>query len=172
MPYFIGLESLESRRFLSVGVGSPVAAWSGADRLTPSGHANHDDKDNGDDKGKGDDDHEDDRGQRRGPVNGGFEAFPDFTGWQTIGNDTIQAADFYPPPEGAVQAVLSNGQTPNGGSVPTSASNLENFLGLKSGALSSPGAAAVNGSAIKQDIIGKSGDVLTFKADFLSNEPP
>ncbi len=67
--------------------------------------------------------------------------------------------------------MLSNGQTPNGGSVPTSASNLENFLGLKSGALSSPGAAAVNGSAIKQDIIGKSGDVLTFKADFLSNEP-
>jgi hypothetical protein len=138
----------------------------GADWGTQESHTGHDGKGEGDDKEKGDDG---DHGQakRQGPVNGGFEASPDFTGWQTIGNDTIQAADFYPPPEGAVQAVLSNGPVPN---TPASASALESFLGLRSGALSSPGAAAVNGSAIKQGVVGKEGDVLTFKADFLTNE--
>src|SRR5438105_10604173 len=38
-------------------------------------------------------------------VNGSFEDFPDFTGWVTIGNASIQQADFHPtgdevPPAG------------------------------------------------------------------------
>src|SRR5947209_2021476 len=72
---------------------------------------------------------------RVGPVNGGFEASPDFTGWQTAGNDLIQAADFHAPAEGALQAELSTGQIPNNGTTPTSAATLESFLNLSSGAL-------------------------------------
>jgi hypothetical protein len=107
---------------------------------------------------------------RQGPVNGGFEQTPDFAGWQTSGNDLVLAADFHAPPEGAAQAVISNAQIPNNGTVPVSASALEAFLGLTAGALSKPGAAAVNGSAIKQDVTGNAGDIVTFKADFLTNE--
>lgn len=108
---------------------------------------------------------------RQGPVNGDFSKTPDFTGWQTAGNEFVQAADFHPIPDGkAAQAVISNAQQPNGGTLPTSADNLETFLGLTSGALSAPGKTAVNGSAIKQNITAKRGDVLTFKADFLTNE--
>jgi hypothetical protein len=107
---------------------------------------------------------------RQGPVNGGFEQTPDFAGWQTSGNDLVLAADFHAPPEGAAQAVISNAQMPNNGTLPVSAANLETFLGLTAGALSKPGAAAVNGSAIKQDVTGNAGDIVTFKADFLTNE--
>ncbi len=108
---------------------------------------------------------------RQGPVNGDFTTSPDFTGWQTAGNEFVQAADFHSIPDGKIaQAVISNAQIPNGGSLPTSAGSLESFLGLDTGALSAPGKAAVNGSAIKQNITAKRGDVLTFKADFLTNE--
>jgi hypothetical protein len=109
---------------------------------------------------------------RQGPVNGGFEQSPDLTGWQTAGNDFLQAADFHTPAEGTLQAVVSNAQQPNNGTLPVGASALESFLGLSSGGLSSPTKTAVNGSAIKQDITGKARDAVTFKADFLTNENP
>jgi hypothetical protein len=103
-------------------------------------------------------------------VNGGFEASPDFTGWQTTGNDLIEAGDFYKAPEGNLQAVITNGLQPSNGGTPVSAANLESFLGLKTGALSSPKSTAVNGSAISQNVTGRAGDFITFKADFLTNE--
>lgn len=108
---------------------------------------------------------------RVGPVNGDFSATPDFAGWQTSGNDLVFAADFHSIPDGkTTQAVISNAQQPNNGTLPVTAANLETFLGLGTGALSSPGNTAVNGSAIKQNVTGKRGDVITFKADFLTNE--
>jgi hypothetical protein len=108
---------------------------------------------------------------RVGPVNGDFSASPDFSGWQTSGNEMVTAADFHSIPDGKkTQAVISNAQIPNGGKVPVTAAALETFLGLGAGALSSPGNLAVNGSAIQQNVTGKRGDVITFKADFLTNE--
>ena len=108
---------------------------------------------------------------RQGPVNGDFAAFPDLTGWQQTGNDFVVAGDFKPVPDGgSAQAVVSNAQAPTAGVLPVSASSVESFLGLKSGALSKQGKTAVNGSAIKQDITGKAGDTITFKVDFLTNE--
>ena len=102
------------------------------------------------------------------PVNGGFEDFPDFNGWQTTGNDSIADSTFYPAPQGTVQAALSNGQ--GGASAPVDAATLATFLGLKSNSLSFHGRPAVNGSAIKQNVTGDEGDVISFKADFLTNE--
>ena len=109
---------------------------------------------------------------RQGPVNGDFSASPDFsTGWQTTGNEFVQAADFHTIPDGkTTQAVLSNAQVPNGGALPTSAANVETFLNLTAAALSSAAKVANNGSAIKQNVTGKSGDIITFKADFLTDE--
>jgi hypothetical protein len=108
---------------------------------------------------------------RVGPVNGDFSTSPDFTGWQTSGNEMVTAADFHSIPDGKkTQAVISNAQIPNGGKLPVTAAALETFLGLGAGALSSTGNPAVNGSAIQQNVTGKRGDVITFKADFLTNE--
>jgi hypothetical protein len=108
---------------------------------------------------------------RVAPVNGDFSATPDFAGWQTSGNEMVQAADFHSIPDGkTTQAVITNAQQPNNGTLPVTAANLETFLGLGAGALSSTGSTAVNGSAVKQNVTGKGGDVITFKADFLTNE--
>jgi len=104
-------------------------------------------------------------------VNGGFEGFPDFLGYTTSGNATIQAGDFRTPVEGAQQAVLATGPgATTGGSNPVSAASLETFLGLSSGALT--GSGATEGSAIKQLTINAvAGDTLTFSYDLATNEP-
>lgn len=97
-------------------------------------------------------------------VNGGFEAFPDFTGWTTIGDTTIQDQNFKAPPEGTVQAFMTNGGTS------VSAASLESFLNLTAGTLS--GAGVTNGSAIKQTVNVTAGQIITFKFDFATNEAP
>ena len=108
---------------------------------------------------------------RQAPVNGDFSQTPDFSGWQTAGNDSVQAADFHSIPDAKItQASLSNAQQPNSGTLPASAANLESFLNLDAGDLNRRGKAAINGSAIKQNITAKAGDLITFKADFLTNE--
>ena len=105
--------------------------------------------------------------------NGGFEAFPDFAGYQTIGNNSIRGGNFYVPvPEGEVQGVLSNAAGPTGGAAPVSAAAIETFLGLSAGLLGTVGAApAVEGSAIKQTFSGNAGDVVSFQYNLLTVEP-
>jgi hypothetical protein len=103
------------------------------------------------------------------PVNGGFESFPDLTGWQTAGNDSVAPSSFVPAPEGNAQASISNSQI--GPNAPVDAATLAGFLGLNNAnALNNHGKTAVNGSAIKQDVTGRAGDIISFKADFLTNE--
>jgi hypothetical protein len=105
-------------------------------------------------------------------INGGFEDFPDFNGYATIGNTTLQAADFHPPVEGSLQALISNGPgADTSGNDPVSAAQIETFLNLAAGTLTSPATfKAFNGSAIKQTFTANAGDVLTLKYDFLTNE--
>jgi len=99
-------------------------------------------------------------------VNGGFEAFPDFTGYTIIGNDTIQASDFRVPAEGLVQAVLATGPaaTTGGPANPSNAAAIAAFIGAGS-------VSGTEGSAIKQVYTtATSGDTITFKYDFATNE--
>src|SRR5437660_12548191 len=55
-------------------------------------------------------------------VNGGFEGFPDFTGYSTIGNTSIQGGlspgDWHLPTEGKQQAFISNSSSASPGSAP------------------------------------------------------
>jgi len=107
-------------------------------------------------------------------VNAGFEQTPDFTGYTTIGNTTLQAADFAIPVEGKLQALLSNssGET-TGGSNEVSGAQLETFLHLSAGTLTNAATFKANsGSAIQQTFSGLAGQTLTFKFDFLTNESP
>src|ERR1051326_318966 len=78
---------------------------------------------------------------RAGVVNGGFET-GNFTGWQTIGNTSIQtAACGSGPTGGKYEALISTaGNT-------ASAASLDVFLGLAANTLESQG--FVSGSAIK-----------------------
>jgi len=94
-------------------------------------------------------------------VNGGFEAFPDFAGWTTIGDATIQDSTFKAPPEGSVQAALTNNTA-------VTATQLEAFLNLTAGTLTGTG--ATTGSAIKQTVNVTAGQLITFKFDFGTNE--
>ena len=148
-----GVESLETRRLLSATIPTlhiPFTDLTVAIPNLPGGSA----------------------GQvtHQAPVNGDFSA-NSFTGWQTAGNDTVQLSDFHSIPDGkADQAAISNGTQPSSGTLPTTAANLESFLGLNAGDLSAKGSTAVNGSAIKQTITAKAGDLVTFKADMLTNE--
>jgi hypothetical protein len=104
-------------------------------------------------------------------VNGGFEGFPDFTGYTIIGNDTIQAADFRTPAEGNQQALIDTGlaNVTGGPGNPVTAGQLETFLGLSAGSLT--GLGATNGSAISQTITAGAGDTITFKYDLFTQEP-
>jgi hypothetical protein len=108
-----------------------------------------------------------------GIVNPSFEESPDFNGYVIIGNDTIMASDFRVPADGLLQAVLSTGPqgTTGGPANPATAASLESFLGMSSGSLT--GLGATEGSAIKQTITtATTGDTLTFKYDFATNEKP
>ncbi len=105
-------------------------------------------------------------------VNGGFEQFPDFTGYTTAGNATIQASDFRTPVEGVQQALISTAPgAVTGGSNPITATALDTFLGL-SGSNSTASQGATNGSGFKQTLVSiASGDIVTFKFDFYTQEP-
>ncbi len=107
-------------------------------------------------------------------VNAGFEQFPDFTGYTTLGNTTIQAGNFHPPVEGALQALLSNGAGDStGGLNPVTGAQLESFLNLTAGTLTNAATfKAFTGSAIQQTFTALAGQTLTLQFDFLTNESP
>ncbi|MGD1910851.1 MAG: calcium-binding protein [Rivularia sp. (in: cyanobacteria)] len=98
-------------------------------------------------------------------INGGFET-GDFTAWETIGDTSIETAEFgVIPTQGDFQALL----TTDFGSV--SDDILENFLGLNSGDIDGIGNGdATQGSALRKTITVEAGDVLSFDFNFLTNE--
>ncbi len=99
-----------------------------------------------------------------GDKNGGFET--GFTAWKTIGDTTIQTAEFgVVPTQGKFQALLTTGF----GSV--SDTTLENFLGLNPGDIDGIGNGdATEGSALHKTIAVEAGDILSFDFNFLTNE--
>ena len=101
--------------------------------------------------------------------NGGFETGT-FSNWRTIGDTSVETADFgIAPSEGTFQALLTTGANDSGGSVVDS--DLENFLELSSGVLDNLGNGnATEGSGIKQTFTAEAGDILTFDWNFLTNE--
>ena len=104
-----------------------------------------------------------------GLENGGFETGT-FSSWQTIGDTSIQTAEFgIEPSQGDFQALIVNGASVAGGSVIDS--DLEAFLELNPGILDNLGNGDVTeGSAIKQTFTANAGDILTFDWNFLTNE--
>lgn len=101
-----------------------------------------------------------------GDLNWSFET-ADFSDWQTLGNVTLQTANFgIDPTDGGYQALLSN----QGGSV-VDAGSIESFLGLDVGTLDIFGnGVATEGSAMQfAPITVVAGDVLTFDWNFLTN---
>ena len=109
------------------------------------------------------------QGDDREPENGSFETGT-FSGWQTIGDTSIETADFgITPSDGTFQALITNGFSDSGGSVVES--DLEAFLDLTPGILDSLGNGDVTeGSAIKRTFSANAGDILTFEWSFLTNE--
>jgi len=101
-------------------------------------------------------------------ANPGFEGFPDFTGWQTIGNTSIQlGADFTATaPEGSQEAFLSNftGATPGSTGATTNIAALDTFVNLSAGTLEGQG--VKSGSAIKQTFTALANDTITFSFNF------
>ena len=97
-------------------------------------------------------------------INGGFET-GDFTAWETIGDTSIETAEFgVIPTQGDFQALL----TTDFGSV--SDDILENFLGLNSGDIDGIGNGdATQGSALRKTITVEAGDVLSFDFNFLTD---
>lgn len=98
-------------------------------------------------------------------LNGGFET-GNFTDWETIGDASIQTAEFGAiPSQGNFQALI----TTDVGSV--SDASLESFLGLNPSAIDGLGNGdATEGSALKKQITVNAGDVLSFDFNFLTNE--
>lgn len=109
-------------------------------------------------------------------INGSFET-GDFSGYSTIGDTSIQKANFGTDlVEGDNHALLSTTSVDGAlfnisgiDSVPIS--NLEPFLGLASGSLSSLGNGdAINASAIKQTFTAQAGETVSFRYNFLTDE--
>ncbi|WP_107667773.1 PEP-CTERM sorting domain-containing protein [Cyanothece sp. BG0011] len=106
--------------------------------------------------------------------NGSFET-GDFTGWQTIGQTSVDTSGFgVTPTDGTYQAVLETchidalSQACDDGIPLSNATELENFLNLSENTLSDLG--VTEGSAIKQDIFINAGQVLSFSWNFLTDE--
>jgi len=99
-------------------------------------------------------------------VNGGFET-GDLTGWNAIGNTSIQTSGYGSgPAEGSFNALLS-APADNSDALP---SELETFLDLSLGSLDGINGPIYHGSAIKQAFSAEAGQVLTFQWNFLTNE--
>ncbi|MEM6446844.1 MAG: PEP-CTERM sorting domain-containing protein [Cyanobacteria bacterium J06642_2] len=98
-------------------------------------------------------------------TNGGFET-GDFTGWNTLGNASIQTAAFGSGPvEGTSQALVSSG-----GSTVTDAA-IETALGLSAGTLDGISTGDANsGSVVYQTFTADAGETLSFDYNFLTNE--
>src|SRR5437763_5111823 len=103
-------------------------------------------------------------------VNGGFELFPDFTGYTTTGNTSIQDSNFTQAPEGNQQALISNNTAPIPGQFGASQNiaGLDAFFNLSPGALEAQG--VMSGSGFKQTFTASAGDSIQFKFDFATNE--
>ena len=97
-------------------------------------------------------------------TNGSFEL--GFTGWDTIGDVSVQNSSFGSgPTDGVAQMLIETGPA----SVDDAA--LESFLGLVPGMLDAMGTSDVTqGSAIKQDITVQAGEILTFDWNFLTDD--
>src|SRR5262249_40632474 len=101
-------------------------------------------------------------------INGNFET-GDLTGWQTIGQVTVETANSFGvvPASGQFQALLENHFPGNLG---TPVDQLGMFLGLAAGTLDSLGKGAViQGSALQQTFTANEGDRLSFAWIFLTN---
>ena len=109
-------------------------------------------------------------------INGGFET-GDFTGWTTLGENSIETSVFgISPTQRKYEAFLST----RGGAFADPI--IEQFLGLKTGSLDNlvplpsgsppPPAQPAQGTAIQQTFIADAGDILSFDWDFLTNELP
>ena len=100
-----------------------------------------------------------------GITNSSFEN-GNFTGWSTVGNTGIEAADFgSESSQGTYYATLST----QFDTVPDS--DVESFLGLPYGSLNALGKGNIEeGSAIKTTFNAKAGDILTFDWNFMTNE--
>lgn len=99
-------------------------------------------------------------------LNSSFES-GNFQSWSTAGQVTVEDANFgVTPQDGTYQAVLETLQdtTEVGGS------DLENFLGLTVGSLTDLG--VTEGSAIKQTVTLKAGDIISFSWNFLTDQDP
>lgn len=104
-------------------------------------------------------------------LNGGFEDAAALNNWGVDGNATTHGVEYLAAPEGQQQAVLSTGPGIGGTGTPDTAANIESFLSLNSGTLTKQGnGAAVSGTAIKQTITTRGFQILSFKADYLTNE--
>ncbi|GJD19068.1 hypothetical protein RIVM261_040240 [Rivularia sp. IAM M-261] len=97
-------------------------------------------------------------------TNSSFET-GDFSGWTNLGQTTVEDSGFgVAPTNGNYQAVLETLSLDTG----ASANQLESFLELTSGSLTSLG--AIEGSAIKQTITVNAGDSFSFDWNFLSDD--
>lgn len=103
-------------------------------------------------------------------VNGSFEAFPDLTGFATLGNTSVQGSFYKTPVDGVQQALLSNSTSPTPGAVgaTTNIGSLDAFVNLSAGTLE--GQAAKSGSAIKQSFTAGAGDKISFSYDYVTND--
>lgn len=113
-------------------------------------------------------------------TNGGFETGT-FSGWETIGDASIQDAEFGAgPKQGIYQALITTAPSnlifdfdsiSGTDSVPRR--ELGGFLGLTAadaGELLNTNAVPIEGSGIKQEFTAKAGDILKFSWKFLTNE--
>ncbi|MEL7036767.1 MAG: PEP-CTERM sorting domain-containing protein [Cyanobacteria bacterium J06592_8] len=98
-------------------------------------------------------------------INGGFET-GDFTGWQTIGDSSIETNAFGTgPTEGTFQALVTTDFGSN------SDRAIENFLNLSNGTLDNLSTTnATQGSAISQTFDVTAGQTLSFRWNFLTDE--
>jgi hypothetical protein len=126
------------------------------------------------------------------PINGGFET-GDFTGWQTVGDSSVQTSSFgITPVQGTHQAVLTNDWISyhNGGAVtsdsyvyplsgsPAALNFDDSFFGLPAGSLQAITKAPFPGerdgvgfwSAIKQTFHGVAGSRLNFDWNYLTSD--
>ncbi|NES23854.1 MAG: hypothetical protein F6K41_34295, partial [Symploca sp. SIO3E6] len=95
----------------------------------------------------------------------GFES-GDFTDWTTIGETSVETADFGSgPTEGTFQALVTSG------GVSVTDANLETFLEAAGGSLDDLGIGdATEGSAIQITFVAEAGDTLSFDWNFLTDE--
>ena len=102
-------------------------------------------------------------------VNGGFER-NSFSGWLVGGVASLEQSDYgSPPPQPAIQALITNTLGPFR-TRPLSARELEGFLGLQPGDLSTLGGTVVEGSAVTRTVYARRGDKISFQWNFLTNE--